>query len=91
MLEHLKQIIGLGTIHSQMRRNPKYKPCWNWLVCSKKAEEALKLIQPYLIGKREQAELGLLSRKYMGKHGANKPNPNQSQLADIRVQLKDMH
>lgn len=90
MLHRLKEIFGLGNIIPRPSNNPKHKMRWYWEVSSKKAEQVLTLVEPYLVSKRKQAQLGLLSRTYMGKHGVNKPNPNKEELAWLRRQLQEL-
>mgnify|MGYP001614940131 CR=1 FL=1 len=68
----------------------RYKPQWNWQVCSKKAEAALEQLLPYLVNKREEARVGLLSRRLMGQHGVNTANPNGEELAWLKTQLSQL-
>ena len=91
MLEELKRIFGIGSIAARGRGKPHWKDQWYWLVCSKKAEEVLREVEPYLVSKRDQAEIALLSRRYMGRHGVNKENPNQEQLANLKERLQLLH
>ena len=89
MLNRLVNIFGMGNIIPQ-KRAARYKPSWNWQVCSKKAEAVLTLVEPYLVNKREEARVGLLSRKHMQVHGANRDNPNVEHLAWLKTQLSTL-
>lgn len=76
MLEMLKKKFGGSICNKPLTVGSFFtrKSHYNWSVGSKKAVELLKKIQPYLIVKREQAELGIefwAARSHMaigGKH-----------------------
>lgn len=86
MLQRLVEIFG-GTIIPKKRGLARHKPQWSWQVCSKKAEAVLTQVAPYLVNKREEAQVGLLSRKLMQQHGAITTNDNVVQLAEMKEQL----
>ncbi len=47
-----------GAIYPNFRKDrPKAKPCWFWIVTGEKAISFLSQIYPYLISKREQADV----------------------------------
>ncbi len=91
MLERLKEIFSDGFINVKKKSKAHHKQQWHWNVCSKKAERVLKLVQPYLVAKKEQVELALLSRKYIRTHGINTPNPQMREQGEISQQLKVLH
>ena len=69
-----------------------YKPCFSWIVPSRKAEAFLKLVLPFLIIKREQAELALTF--YEGFIHLNDKLSRQTELSrrdDLREQIKKLH
>ncbi len=70
--------------------NPKHRTRWEWRVNATKAERVLRLMLPYLVTKKEQAEIALLSRQYQQKVGAMIPNPNGEQFEKIKQQLSDL-
>jgi len=90
MLSHLREIFGCGTTVLQQRAAAHHKPRWNWQVCSKQAETVLRQVEPYLVNKREEARVGLLSRELMQKHGRNGENPHREQLAWLKTQLSTL-
>ena len=50
----------------------------------------IRSVLPYLVGKREEAELGLLSRQYMQPVGTSSENPNAEQLAWLKRELSSL-
>lgn len=90
MLDRLHHIFGEGNTVPKKRASEHHRQSWHWQVCSKQAERVLRLIEPYLINKREEARVGLLSRELMGRHGENKENPNTEQLAWFKRQLSEL-
>lgn len=91
MLKRLQEIFGSGTIHmDKWDGNPKHRQRWHWEVCAKKAEAILRLIEPYLINKREEARIGLYSRELMQQHGHNRANPNTAELAWLKTRLSEL-
>mgnify|MGYP001574177268 CR=1 FL=1 len=90
-LEKFKLIAGnIGSIR-QWSRDGRKNPTWDWRTASKQAETVLKLLLPYLVVKREQAELALLSRKYQQKVGAYRPNPNKDEIEELRLQISSLN
>lgn len=90
MLDRLRVIFNCGNIAIQRRRDSRHKTAWRWEVSAKKAEQVLSLIKPYLVNKRDQAEVGLLSRSLMMRHGYNAENPNAEQIGWLKKQLSDL-
>jgi len=64
----LKENFG-GHIKFQKTKNKKWKDCWGWHVNSKKAVTLLKKVLPYLIVKKEQAELSIKFQKKVKRYG----------------------
>ena len=91
MLERLKEIFGTGVINNRPQRQAHHKQQWCFYACSKKAEKILDAVRPYLVAKLDQAELGLLSRKYIRQHGINTVNLEMDKQGDISAQLKGLH
>ena len=89
-LERLKEIFGVGTI-SIRQRSGQRRPCWNYYLAARKAEQALRQVEPYLFTKKVQCQIGLLSRKYIGKLGVNKPNDHMTELHELKAQLHELH
>src|SRR5260221_2107931 len=71
MIERLKELFGGNAAYRRRNdRNPNHKNIWDWEVAAKKAEACLKEVLPYLVCKRDQAELALLARSYV-RRGSN--------------------
>ncbi len=63
MLFRLKERWGGGKIHEHNRRKERpvhWKPTWDWRLGGRSCAPFLTDILPYLVCKREQAEIGLL-------------------------------
>jgi hypothetical protein len=67
MLTILRDLFG-GSISRYQPAGPR-KPIWKWNVASRKAEHCLRQVLPWLVTKREQAELGLRSRELLTPRG----------------------
>ena len=87
MVMALQDIFGMGNLIFSPRNNPRHKDIWRWEVATRKAEQALRLLLPYLVTKRREAELGLASRRLIRQLGINTPNPNLRRLEDISRQM----
>lgn len=65
LMEWLRDTFG-GTVNGKKRENrEKHKPCYVWTVCSQMAWIVLLCVMPYLIIKREQAEVALAFQRTM--------------------------
>ena len=74
----LQSIYG-GSVYCQQSVN---KPQWKWNISANKAADFLYVIKPYLINKKEEAELGFLFQGLLDK---NEFNP---EAKDFAAQLK---
>lgn len=90
IVTRLAEIFGLGTIHGRKYSNPRNRPSFAWKVSSRQAEHVLRLVAPYLVSKREQAEVGLLSRGLMGPAPANVKHANIQTLERMVTDLSAM-
>ena len=72
MLKKFLTLFG-GHVVKKLAPSSKHMPQWRWYCNGKNAVNVLQSILPYLVCKREQAEVALLSRRFLrGKHdGAN--------------------
>ncbi len=57
-LEKLKELWG-GRIGERKHGNPRRAPIWGWWVSGKDAAQAIAELRPYLLVKREQADIAL--------------------------------
>lgn len=89
-LERLKAMF-CGTLYPTNHKNrPNNKPCWTWYVRSALAAAALEKLMPYLFSKREQAELGIASRRYIQGNGRPRTPESFSGQQQIFTQLKHL-
>jgi len=59
-----------GRIKPRKKVNPKHKTTWNWVLDHGKALHALRMIKPYLVVKKKQAEVGIeLIEKWVSPNG----------------------
>lgn len=68
LLFWLEQITGVGSICAMKRSNLAHKQAFIWQTWSQRAADILRLILPYLILKKKQAELMV---SYTEKHGGS--------------------
>lgn len=68
-LERLKSMFGGSINQANHKGREHHKPCWTWYCTSAKAERALIALLPFLFSKKEQAELGIASRRYIQSNG----------------------
>jgi len=87
MLNKLRELWG-GNIRSYHNRHPeKWKQAYEWMVTNKSVVPILEAILPYLVCKKEQAELTLtLQKRVTGRLGVKRiPVPSAKQNAATYV------
>jgi len=72
VLELLQRYFG-GRLFRSAKTGFQLKPFYTWTVCGNNAEHFLRSILPYLVTKKEEAELALEYRKTMGCQGRKLP------------------
>ena len=68
-LERLKKMFGGSINKSNHKSRPTRRPCWAWYCQCAKGAAALEMLLPYLLVKKERAEIALLSRRYLRRKG----------------------
>lgn len=69
ILLRLKEIFNVGDIYIRLRKDrPNNLPCGKWIVTGKKAYNVLKKIKPYLISKKEEAEIAIRFGKTINRN-----------------------
>ena len=82
----LKELFGGSVMHRENGENCKM--IWKWSVCHKAAEIFLKQITPFLIVKREKAEIALKIRSTITKPGGDRNKRKiPENLKDFRISL----
>ena len=88
MLNELHSMFS-GTIRDITYGRNK-RPTWVWQLSTKMAADALEAVAPYMVSKKDQAELALLSRKYKrhSRHDDKEKLEKQRELAKQITHLK---
>lgn len=73
-----------GHLYTNIRRSPKHKLCYKWGLTQQQAEDFLKEILPYLIVKKEQAELALLLRQTVDVNNRRNHNGLPDKVKNFR-------
>ena len=89
-LERLKSMFAGSINRATHSYRPQNKPCWAWFCSSANAERALVALLPYLVSKKEQAELGLLSRRHIQKNGRKREVGSLEQQAAIADRISHL-
>lgn len=89
-LHRLKEMFG-GVIYIHTKAGHQtWKPSWVWTAQSLVAERCLLRIMPWLAIKREQAELAIRSRQYIGSRGRKRSVAELDGLEWIHRELSQM-
>lgn len=84
MLIKLRGLFG-GTIVKKRPRDG-YMPQWRWIVYGNNAASALTAMLPYLVTKKDQAEVAILSRTFLRKkHEVNAEKLEQMRWAGQKL------
>ena len=85
MAQWIQEVFG-GAIHLNNRGRIKYgrKPMFVWLVSDAKAEEILRLVLPYFLIKREQADIALAFREVVSKR-----KRSSKKLTPVEIEERD--
>lgn len=70
VLSYIRERIGFGSVRNKKATISHYgkKPCFSYFISNKNARTVIKVIVPYLIVKKEQAETVLLMPKRGGTY-----------------------
>lgn len=81
-VKKLHEIFGIGSFRPSRRKKKQanHRQAWRWVCTSNDAMEVIELVLPYLIVKREQAELATkfseLKKKHPGRKGLSQEEVN---------------
>ena len=87
MLLKLREILGGDVVSRPAPRNPNHKPQWRWQVFSGKSLFVLEQVLPWLVAKKEQAELVLSSTQYRGNVKRDSSNVIELQRISTEMSL----
>jgi hypothetical protein len=88
LLTRIQELFG-GNICPMKRYQDHWKDRWQWDLKAAKAERALRAVLPYLVAKRQEADIALQARALIGKVGSTH-NPNREQLAWLKHELSGL-
>jgi hypothetical protein len=66
LIEWLHKVVGKGSV-ARERPRPNRRTQYTWIISSKEAEDFLREIYPYLVIKKEQADVVFKFRETFGK------------------------
>ena len=79
----LKEMFG-GSIHLHPDSRGNNSDYWRWAIAARKGQKALKQMLPYLVLKKEHAELAIAYQGLVGKSGTNRGlDPKNIEERDI--------
>ena len=87
-LEVLLETFGGNIWNRPIPKNPKHKQQWYWRVTRKLAASVLNELLPYLVLKKEQAELGIVFQARIGQPSIRLPEGEHEKRAKIIQELK---
>ena len=89
MPRKLQELFGGNVKYKAKRQQPHWRPIYVWYLCSQRAADALADILPWLTVKKEQAEIAILSRRYVNRPGQSRPE-FAGKLAEAATNLSEL-
>ena len=86
ILDKCQQVMNCGTINSIHRMTKNGKVVWRYQACASQVADACHLLMPFLIDKREQAQIIIELSSTMNSYGNSNPVPEET--INYRIQLK---
>ncbi len=88
MIHWLKDTWNMGAAVVIPSKRVNHKPLWRFVVRARKARDFLEAVSPYLIIKREQADIGIAFQDSMDSNHVGQGKPlDKKQIAD----REDLH
>ena len=87
-LQWMKQRFG-GSL-TQRKRQKHYKVSFDWRLFSENALQFLELVRPFLIVKKDQAELAIEFQKISRRNKRKKNNPDNEVKLDLYGKVRDL-
>lgn len=87
LLRLLRELFGGHTRLSKVAKG-RYRPLWKWAVSHRGAERCLRLVMPWLVAKRDQAELALEARSLVGRKWQRRSLECESALCHLDSELR---
>jgi hypothetical protein len=95
-LQYFVKAFG-GSVRGPYHGKRNHKPIYQWKVCSRQAENSLRAMLPYLIVKKDRAEIGIAHRElFKGnnilRHGPNADKEKRNFVLAMRASMyQQMH
>jgi hypothetical protein len=89
MLVKLKYMFGGNLKRSPERRISARRPCFTWLITGKPCARVLGLIYPYLVIKKEQADIGIAYGSTIGYGGPITADANEKRY-ELQGKIKGL-
>jgi len=86
-----KEIYGGCVYERKSWRHTGYKPCFQWLIGSRMADSFLRLVLPYLIIKKDQAELVLTFYEGIFTNGRQPTDEEIKRRDELCERLKELN
>jgi hypothetical protein len=83
-MEWLSQVFG-GVVCDERRNNPKHKRVWRWYASASDLDRLLVAVMPYLVLKRDRAELMLAYRQTL--HQVGNPRRTSDEMKRKRMDI----
>ena len=87
VIEKCHTCVTLSTVSMLKRKSSKGKTIWQWQICGKQLAGFCKLIAPYLVEKRTQAETILELSSTMNRYGDGRKVSDE--IIEYRISLKN--
>lgn len=89
MLVKLRFMFGGNLQKCGGKRRPNQRPCFAWMITGKPCAKVLRMVQPYLVVKREQADIGIAYGETIGFGGPLAENVGD-QRRDLQGKIKSL-
>ncbi len=80
-----------GSVSPLWKAKPHYRQSWCWCINANQAQQFLELIIPYLVLKRNEAELAIRFQKNRLPRGCNDAQRVEAQVAAEEAQRISLH
>lgn len=83
----LKKVQDLFGGNTRVQEKGRNKPIYNWYITSSEANDFLKTLQPFLIEKKSQAELGIKFHENKEKMTPKEKAKNYQKMRDMKLEI----
>lgn len=83
----LKKVQDLFGGNTRVQEKGRNKPIYNWYITSSEANDFLKTLQPFLIEKKSQAELGIKFHENKEKMTPKEKEKSYQKMRDMKLEV----